>query len=425
MLKIKFEKQAKSNETTLYVKRDNSHRRRRFSNSNNNMFDVSVSRFKNASRRFIKRKRKCFICEKNHFIRDCEWLDKFKTYMKKKSKKKIFKKIDKKSKNQKHQVYVAEKNIDHSWKFDSNLNDFEKKEIVVLFKKMINKISKNTWIVDFDVTISMIDDFSLFNDSLKFIRRRDIKIEKNRLYSNKYDMTRVTNKKNKSCLITTLYVSNLKVNFLSIRRLCEMKVKNHFDKNVFRLVNKSKRLVVRISICNDVYVIDKISNALNEKTLIANMIDDVKEIIYEINDEIISFEDELDLNNFETSFKNQSKLSSKLKLYRLWHKRYAHMSKIKLRNLHKIITLKKSISIVENDTSCQVCCTIKLINARSRKIVIRKSHILALMFIDICEELSTSWQEYTHFLKIVDNHSRKTWIIFLKKRVDVSKALRK
>ena len=164
----------------------------------------------------------------------------------------------------------------------------------------------------------MTDDFSLFNDSLKFIRRRDIKIEEDKLYSNKYDMTRVTDKKSRSRLITTLYVSNLKVNFLSIKRLCEMRVESHFDKNVLRLVNKSERLVVRASICNDVYVVDKITNALDEKTFITNMIDDVREVIYEINDEIISFEDEFDLNNFETSLKNQStKLSSKLKLYRL------------------------------------------------------------------------------------------------------------
>ena len=163
----------------------------------------------------------------------------------------------------------------------------------------------------------MIDDFSLFSDSLKLIKRRDIKIEENKFYSNKYDMIRVINKKNRSRLITIFYVSNLKVNLLSIKRLCEMRVENHFDKNVLQLIDRSERLVVKTSICNDVYVVDKITNALNEKTFIANMIDDVKEVIYEINDEIISFENELDLNNFEISFKNQSKLSSKLKLYRL------------------------------------------------------------------------------------------------------------
>ena len=66
------------------------------------------------------------------------------------------------------------------------------------------------------------------------------------------------------------------------------------------------------------------------------------------------------------------------------------MNKIKLKNFHKIITLKKFIFIVENFTFCKVCFTTKLINAKNRILTTRKFFILILIFIDICEKLSVS-----------------------------------
>ena len=66
------------------------------------------------------------------------------------------------------------------------------------------------------------------------------------------------------------------------------------------------------------------------------------------------------------------------------------MNKVKLKNFHKIITLKKLIFIVENFTFCKMCFTTKLINAKSRVLTTRKLFILILIFIDICEKFSVS-----------------------------------
>ena len=66
------------------------------------------------------------------------------------------------------------------------------------------------------------------------------------------------------------------------------------------------------------------------------------------------------------------------------------MNKIKLKNFHKIITLKKSIFIVENFTFCKVCFITKLTNAKSQVLTTRKLFILILIFIDIYEEFSIS-----------------------------------
>ena len=81
----------------------------------------------------------------------------------------------------------------------------------------------------------------------------------------------------------------------------------------------------------------------------------------------------------------------------------------KLRDLHKVITLHKSIFIVEKrNESCEMCAITKMINAHSRRLVERKINILKLIFIDICESLFASRLDYEYFLKIMNNHFRRT-----------------
>ena len=67
----------------------------------------------------------------------------------------------------------------------------------------------------------------------------------------------------KNRLITIFDMSNLEINFLSIKRLYEMKLQKNFDENDFYMRDKQKRLILKISIRNDVYMIDKIIKKLN------------------------------------------------------------------------------------------------------------------------------------------------------------------
>ena len=55
-----------------------------------------------------------------------------------------------------------------------------------------------------------------------------------------------------------------------------------------------------------------------------------------------------------------------------------------------------------------------MINKRGHYISSQKSNILNLVSIDICESLSTFWAKYWYFLETIDNHSRRTWLLFLK-----------
>ena len=97
---------------------------------------------------------------------------------KKKSKKVFFVKSLKSKKSQK--VYEA--------KFDSfdvaDDESFEKKEIVYIIRKTINKLQPFSWIADINALSYIINKITLFNDSLIRIKRRIIKIEKRELHIN-------------------------------------------------------------------------------------------------------------------------------------------------------------------------------------------------------------------------------------------------
>ena len=98
----------------------------------------------------------------------------------------------------------------------------------------------------------------------------------------------------------------------------------------------------------------------------------------------------------------------------------------KFRNLHKITILRKSIFIVENrNDSCKICAITKIINVYNRRLIERKIYILKLIFIDICEFLFVSKLDYEYFLKIVNNHFWRTWILFFRKRIDALKVFNK
>jgi len=91
---------------------------------------------------------------------------------------------------------------------------------------------------------------------------------------------------------------------------------------------------------------------------------------------------------------NNSK-SAKAKRYTLWHRRFAYLELIKLRKLHEVIILQKSIFVVEDlINSCEICALIKIYNKRNHYINERKASILTLVSIDICESLSILKQEY-------------------------------
>ncbi|CAF9925945.1 MAG: hypothetical protein HETSPECPRED_006212 [Heterodermia speciosa] len=139
-----------------------------------------------------------------------------------------------------------------------------------------------------------------------------------------------------------------------------MKLEESFDENGLYMRDKKERLVLRVLVFSGVYIVDKVTKELDEIAFIAVMTGDVIDAPIALSFTEIESKTELTGSNDVTpseleasDFQLEEVNAFKLKEYRLWHRRFVHMNKVKLKNFHKIITLKKFIPIVENLTPCK------------------------------------------------------------------------
>ena len=253
--------------------------------------------------------------------------------------------------------------------------------------------------------------------------------------------------KNEECRLTKiLYVFDLEVNLFSEKRFTRKRLKGSFDDDDLYMHTKQDIEVIKALVKGGIYVVDRITSKFDELALTA---------IYEIVIALIvafmvvlivvltsttlsvmidfdlqhgshdSVEDNLNEHDSEHSTEELNTSAKKRNLYELWHRRLGHLSSKKLKGMHQVTTLKRPISIVEQIKSCEVCVIIKMTNKRNRNLSKRKPHILAGVSIDICDPLSISREDYEYFLEIIDNYSRRTWHIPLRKRSDAVEALHK
>ena len=416
-------------ESTLLTRNQKNNRRQSYRISQRRFFSSNEN-----SRRFNVKTRKtrdCFLCDDSHKIANCDFLKKLTKWAKKQKTKKLI------SKNKKHKAYNVENFFSFNNSFDIDIdsnNEKHMKKIVVLFKKLINRLFKFVWIANTDVSSHMIDDFRFFNEFLKSIKKRTIKIEKRRLYSNQCDSMTMRVKNDENMLTKVFYVFDFDVNFLFVKHFIKKRLIKDFNDDSLFMRIKQNIEIFRTFAQEDVYIVNKITSKFKKYALLAiitieffkvlsvsfamSTIVNSNEILFDVD---IDFRNEIDFQQFE----NQS-FKKKCDLYQLWHRRSDHMKFAKFRNLHKVIILHKSIFIVEKrNESCEMCAITKMINAHNRRLIERKINILKLIFIDICESLFASRLDYEYFLKIMNNHFRRTWVISFRKRIDASKVLNK
>jgi hypothetical protein len=94
--------------------------------------------------------------------------------------------------------------------------------------------------------------------------------------------------------------------------------------------------------------------------------------------------------------------------YRLIYKRFAHLRLEKLRNLHKVITLKRPVLVPVDREIYRVCKLIKLRNRTNKALLLWKEAILALVLVDIAGPFLPMIRGNKYFIQIVDNATRKT-----------------
>jgi len=393
---------------------------------------------------------KCFLYEDEHHLVDCSHLSAAQKLVKKRKDKDKTKHKNAddfqtfiellKSKHKKHKVYNMKS--DDFEISDNNEKDENKKSenIAALSKNIVSKISVFNWVADFDVFSHMIDQLQLFSDSLIHIKRCIIKVEEKKLYVNHCDTAIMQDHHENSVKLSfVLHVSKLEMNLLSERRMCKKDLQESFDDKDLYMHNKWRKQMIETLECKNIYIVKRIANNLDDFALLSAMQCDVSSAFSVMHSsmnlddsmnldhfasyiDVIHHENEVKVDHDQLSFANDKSF----KLYKLWHHRFTHLESAKLHQLHKIITLKKSIFINDSHKNvCEICVLIKFINKREHNVSNWKTSILTFIFINICESLLSSLDSESYFLEIVDNHFRKTWCISLKQRFNASNALRK
>ena len=106
------------------------------------------------------------------------------------------------------------------------------------------------------------------------------------------------------------------------------------------------------------------------------------------------------------------------KRYQLWHKRLGHLGSSKLRHLHKAVHGLQPIPMkFSSQDVCEPCAVAKL-KLKKGPLSAPKSSPLELVSVDICGPLPESLSGNTYFIQLVENFSRKYWVIPIKKRAD-------
>ena len=168
----------------------------------------------------------------------------------------------------------------------------------------------------------MIDDFRLFNESFKSIKRRTIKIEEKRLYSNQCDSMTMRVKNDESMLTKMLYVFDFDVNLLFVKYFIKKKLIEDFnDDNLFMRIKQSIE-VFRAFVQENVYIMNKITTKFKKYALLTiitieslkilfvsfamSTIVNSNEIFFDVD---IDFRSEIDSQQFESqSFKKKRDL---------------------------------------------------------------------------------------------------------------------
>jgi hypothetical protein len=109
--------------------------------------------------------------------------------------------------------------------------------------------------------------------------------------------------------------------------------------------------------------------------------------------------------------------------YTLFHRRFAHLGPDKLRNLHKVTTLKEKIKIPQDRGICDVCSLAKLHNKIPKTLRDWNTELLGRVQFDIAGPFPRSIRKNRWFLLIKEISTRHDWVIPLKRKRNAIQAL--
>jgi len=114
--------------------------------------------------------------------------------------------------------------------FDTRAEDAGK--FAALSKEEISSVSHIIWLTDTGASLHMTDQLRHFRGSLSKTKKRTIKVEGGRLYSDQCGTAIMRARDGHGAFLSSaLYVSGLGVSSLAGRRMCQKGLKGGFDKH--------------------------------------------------------------------------------------------------------------------------------------------------------------------------------------------------
>jgi hypothetical protein len=239
-----------------------------------------------------------------------------------------------------------------------------------------------------------------------------------------------------------LYVPGLGVNLLSSRKLCTAwNCLGVFNSDSMWFISENKQVILQANVKEGLYIVSKIiPGKLGLEAAMVSMLEDLGQnespqyLEEPVRDEtpreacchraLAADEEDHIHDDGEHGLRKLSRTEN-LARYRLMHRRFAHLGPEKLRNLHKVTTLKRPVLVPVDREMCRVCKLTKLRNRTNKALSPWKEAILALVSVDIAGPFLPTIRGNKYFAQIVDNATRKTWSLVDKTKSGLMLQLRK
>ena len=372
--------------------------------------------------------------------------------------------------NRRHKGHVAEnESSDADTELsNSDSSDHENDEIeeVAAHSQDLGKVPPSLWVSDTGATAHMTDQRQLFR-SLTPVKRRTIRVGGGKLYSWHMGVCELRVPSGRVVLLKdVLFVPKLGVNLLSSQRICSQPyVKGSFDSQRMYFTRGNEK-IMRADIQGGIYIVSWLAKGLEEtafyvtapietnqrflRTVVkeSSLLRPLQEarkakletsnaIPAKSNNDVVNpssikhcnhqaYVGDSQSENLSSTDEKRESPETVRKRFELWHRRFAHCDPEKLRYLHKVTDLKQKIQIPSNANRkpCEVCKLSKLRNRIRKELSPWKDSILELISIDACGPLPRTLKGNEYFGQIVDNATRKAWVIPAKSRSDLVRLLR-
>jgi hypothetical protein len=305
------------------------------------------------------------------------------------------------------------------------------------------KIPKSNWCSDSGCTTHMTDDPNLFRGAMAKVKRRTVKVGGGKLYADFMGVVEMRVGDTSLLLENVLYVPGLGVNLLSSRKLClDWKCLGVFNDQSMWFVSDNKQVVLQANVKDGLYIVSKIiPGGKGIKLAMISMLEGINNIEPDFLGQTQEIEpnhqdecchqalaaEDMELHTHDNGEHGMNRMTQKENLarYRLMHRRFVHLGPEKLRNLHKVTTMKRPVLVPTDREMCRVCKLTKLRNRTNKALSPWKESVLALVSIDVAGPFLPSVRGNRLFAQVVDNATRKTWSFVDKTKSGLMTQIRK